>query len=414
MKYTLVSNRQTYTFKGYKMINQQKGLTLFELLIAMAIGLLVISGVVRMVSHSITNERFIASEAEIQESLSYIDNRLSFMFKEALSSPCGNLDAMMADPSNPNVSYVKRATIGAGSAGNPQNIPNVIIQQTPLPSGVAPNTIRQNDFPMLLTGIAGATNSAGASIEPTAQGGRPFSASLPNIVAGSEYVIIMETSEKLLLNTTSVQGVRGGTASGGALGTSGLNVIPTSTITNRVGLPPMPHIITNCKQADIFMPNAPITATGIPIPANLFFSGATGGYKASESIISQLEMYAYYISQPPGQTPSFSRINLTLLGGTPAPTPQALVGGITNITFEWGLGDPTNNVAQGFFTTQDILNGNIDTGYFRRNLISVRVTTTAQGFDNNYLFATDSSGVQTNLTQTATRIYTIRNKMQRI
>ncbi len=91
-------------------MKKQQGISLLEIMVALALSLLIIAGVVRMVSQTVTNERFTSSEREIQDNINFLTNRLGFVFKQALSSPCGSIANMLATPASPGVSYLKRAT----------------------------------------------------------------------------------------------------------------------------------------------------------------------------------------------------------------------------------------------------------------------------------------------------------------
>lgn len=426
MRFTREFNSaQLLNLKENNMNKKQQGLTIIEILIALLIGAIVIAGVVNILSSTIRKERLLSAEAEMQETLSYANNRLSFIFKESLSSPCGSLENMLATDINPTVSKLKTALIDNPNGGGgkvPQDI-NIILQAANARTAV----IGQNDFPMLMPGIAGAKNSAGTSIEPLDRNSRPFSESLPNIVPDSEYLIAMEISEKVIINSTDINGVGGGQDAGGIM--SSLTAIPTSNIETGVDSVRVPFIITDCNQADIFKANANVTANSIPVANDLAFHAY---YKPNESIISPVNFFAYYIAQDPTTGVfQFRRRNLNLdlpmpaSAGSPA-TPaslaasQTLVESVTNLAFDWGLGAPGQATAQAYFSTNDILQNSASIGNFRRNVISVRTTITVQPINNAYLASEmNRSGSTTTVTTQAlsrstTNTYTIRNKMSRI
>lgn len=378
-----------------KKIKLQSGLTLLELMLALGLSLLVISGVVGMLGHIGKNARLLTSETKIQESLNFLSNRLGFVFKEALSSPCGDLNAMMAESSNPTVSQLKVAyTMNSGSKA-PQSIPNIILPNAPTPPPAFATTIGQEDFPMLMMGIAGNPN------EPVNNVGNPFSSMLSNIVPGSEYFIVLELSDRIKLNTGVVNGVSGG-------------AIPMTTTVmppRLVGQTGIPFIITDCHQADIFVSDAanPIQNNLIPIDAGLFFSGSVG-YRDESTIISPIEVFAYYLSQPAGaNTPSLQRLRISNpMGGS-----QPILDGVTGMQFSWGLGTPTNLSVQGRFNTAELLASGMTQGNIRSNLVNVKVTLTVQeGGDSSYVVGSGAN--RQDYSKTVERTFTIRNQMQRI
>lgn len=379
-------------------MKKQRGVTLLELLIALGLGLLILSGAVRLLSRSATQSRLLTTEIELQENLNYLGNYLAPIFKNALSSPCGRqLDTLLGDNDSLVASDLRRAMIRGEYGLTPQAIGDVITPQTALPAGAAANIIRADDLPLFAVGIAGADR------EPLNADGAPFSQSLSNIVAGSEYVIVMDSATPIALNLNSTLGITGGSASGGALAALGKNRIPTADMDYRIGATPVPYLITNCQHGDIFRPSAAVRKNAIPIDSNLFFSDH---YLSGETILYPLTLYAYYLSQPDGaDSPSFSRKNLSLKNATSQP----LIGGITDIHYEWGLGEPYQGV-QAYVNTQTVL-ATLRQSDFRRALISVRVTLTAQSANAPELLASDADGNREKPTQTLQRLYTLRQQM---
>lgn len=439
MKQSIKKSKYSQVFCAYG----QKGLTMIELMIALALSIIVVSGVISMLSHAINSDRLLTSEAEIQETLNYVNNRLSFVFKNSMASPCGNLQEMIAKPSNPNVSKLKRAYYQDGRDGKrPQGIPGIIMGEPDAPYQL---TVRQDDFPMFLIGKAGDPN------EPKNPGlsSKPFSDQLKGIVPGTEYFISLELSDRILLatdqagangNKSVVTGVRGGTDAGPAIKTTGL----PERFDNKKNVP---FIITDCNQATIFassdkgmvvMKKSDPNYNVIPVDNNLYFEAAGNGYTDAETIIAPVEMIAYYIQDDnPNDDipPNLARRDISWDVRTSS---EIIAAGIKDMNFEWGLGfsDATQDSTafrrnagdrailstQVYFTTDELLKAMggrdpITQGFVSNNLHSIRVTFSATGANDSarYRVGTDPvTGERRNLERRVTRVYTIRNRMARI
>ncbi len=384
-------------------MKKQQGISLLEIMVALALSLLIIAGVVRMVTQTIMNERFVSSEREIQENINFLTNRLGFVFKQALSSPCGNVAGMLERSSGTGVSYLKRAKLDIGGTLIPQNIPNVVVPIDTLPAGSDTGAITPNNLLMLSAGVEGAGTNEPQYLAASPDVFQPISNLLTDIVPDSEYIVVMQVGEKILLNTTSVRGVRGGrNVAGGVLNVDNLNAIPTTTISNNVGNPNVvPYLITNCSQGDIFVPNGPVTANTIPIADNLYFSGLTGGYQPGEAVIGPVSVFAYYVRQRPNESNTLMRLNLTTGG-----SPQPILGGVNQVTYSWGIGQ--GQTVQGFFTTPELLANGFRLANFRDNLIAVKISMQVAGFSHQY--GSVIGGIRNNPVKTVERVVTLRNK----
>lgn len=378
---------------------QQEGVSLIELMIAMLLSLIVISGVVMMVSQLRQNARLLSTEAEMQENLSFAGNRLGFAFKSAFSSPCGNLSEMLGSGELGTSSLLKRAYTYQGGTITPQPM-NHLIMGTP----VAPfaTTIRHQDFPMFSVGIVGYKE---ATIN-----GHPVSSLLTSPRSGTNYVMLVEISERILLNTGSVRGVRGGLLAK----PPGVSVnnppITTSHLPDRlVGRTGVPFIITDCHQGDLFKSSTEtskaLTKTTIPVDDDLFFSGVANGYRDAETVIAPLGVYVYYLrhDSASGEV-GLARRDLM------SSDDEMLVPGLTDWQLSWGLAGTDELSVQAYFTTKQIIDAAMPIADFRRYLVSIRSDLTLTGQDNRYRLFGDKTEYHSLSGQ---RAYTIRNKMQR-
>ncbi len=309
-----------------KYIRRQSGFTLLELMIALALALVIISGVAVVVSQAVKNNRLLSTQVEIQNNIHIIHNRLGLIFKNAMSSPCGHLEAMLASENNPTTSHLKRAYKLRAGREVAQHVGKVVMPQSPLLPSTDATTIRQQDFPLFLIGIAGHPG------EPKDAAGQPLSNSLPSIVKGSEYFIAMDLPDKLLLDSnhaglSSVRDVHGGTDAGAA--------IKTTQIAKRLrGKKSVPWIITDCQQGTVFLSSADegidTSHNIIPVDNDLLFAH---GYRDGETLLSSIEVYAYYLSRSKNEAQNnLSRFNLLWKKKAQA---QRLMGGVKAMTFEW-------------------------------------------------------------------------------
>lgn len=348
----------------------------------MSLGLILISAVIKLVAHSIKQNTIVSSEVELQENFYYLNSELKRIFSNALSSPCGiSIDTLMAH------NNLRRATISDIGGEYPQSLINVITTKN---NNV---NVLPTEFPIFSVGIAGSGN------EPLNSYGKPFSQSLSNIVAGSQYIIVMQSATpiKPQFDNNTNKGITGGNQGD----------IQTTKNDYRVNIRPVPYIITNCQQADIFLPSAKTKKYSIPLNNNLKFSHS---YKRDETILYPVKLYAYYLSQPKGiDSRSFSRTNLSLTRIDHKPASQPLIAGVQDIKFEWGLSaTDTTHSLQGFFTTEQVASSTMTPSDFRNRLISVKATVTVKNINTKNNFKHEKQ-----VTKTRQQIFTLRNQVIR-
>lgn len=373
----------------------QRGISLIELMIAMLLSLIIISGVVALVSQLRNNANLLSAEAELQENLSFASNRLGFAIKSAFSSPCGDLTEMLSQGGSGTSGLLKRAYTFSSSTVTPQPMAKLIMGTTPAPYQT---TIRHQDFPMFTPGIVGdneptITSTGGASVA--------ISSLLDSPRAGSNYIAVMEISERVLLNTGSARGVRGGISAVPAGHTTNNPQITTSDLPDRlVGQTGVPFIITDCHQGDLFKSSDSVALmkNRITVDDNLYFSGAANGYHDAESVVAPLNVYVYYLrNDVANNSIGLARKNLM------NDDDEMLVQGVTDWQLSWGLASTEELAVQAYFTNKQIVDAQMPIADFRRQLISVRSNLTMQGHDEKYR----------DLSLNMQRAYTIRNKMQR-
>lgn len=374
----------------------QRGVTLIELMLAVALSLVVISAVVAMLSQLRNQARLLATEAELQENLSFAGNRLAFAFKSAFSSPCGDITTMLADGDKQS-SSLKRAYYTNGGTVVPQSINGLLT--APSEQAFA-TSIQHQDFPMFSVGVVGDSNESVIN-------GVPISEQLVNPKTASPYVVILEISERIVLNTDRVTGVRGGVSATPAGSTVNNPVITTSSLPDRlVGKRGVAFMITDCYQGDIFQSSNTVALTShrIPVDDDLYFSGVANGYQDASTLIAPLSLYVYYLRESDADgIGGLARRNLV------SGNDQILVAGVTDWQLSWGLSDGGQSV-QTFFTTEQLINSGMSIADFRRYVVSVRSAMTVTGRDNRYRIFDDDEQWLSKRNQ---RVYTIRNKMQR-
>jgi len=279
-------------------MTSQRGLTLIELLTAMALSLILLTGVAMLFSANKTTYKLQEGMSIIQESGRYAISQIRADYQKAGYGGC------LSPQSSPIVSNLV--------AGSPDYL-GAIRDGTPL---------------------SGMNDVATVSI-----GGR-------NVVAGTDVLDIRGPLR------SSIAYVTGPIFAPDAIQVTGNN---TGFVDNEY------MMIADCAGADIFRASAVTTAAGPPAVTNIAHSDAvniqpvlTRKYGA-DSVVMELFIYTYFISDT-GRTNDDGAAILALYREDGSGNPQELLEGVENMQITYGVDANGDNLAESFLDADAVTN----------------------------------------------------------
>lgn len=313
------------------------GLSLIELMIAMAIGVVLLLGLVQVMAASRTAYQLSTGVARTQENARFAIDFLQRDLRMAGHLGCVN-DQSRVNPTAEGVNLLflsdedRRNVVAGVPVGHPA------YAEVPVPlrfdmglQGFEADGTGPGDTLALQTGVpaAGTANDWTPSL--------PDAISALNPVAGSDIVIVRYFSPV----GAAVQSF---TAVPESATITPVNVSKEVVTQNNSGL----FGIGNCSQASVFAASAPdadgtITVEATNSPNKSGFSGeelvfASGGTPPPQTTLYRAESLVYYVAvRDDGDQPSLYRAHFVQSGGGIAAQPEELVEGVESLQLLYGL-----------------------------------------------------------------------------
>jgi len=309
----------------------QWGVTLIELLIALALGLFITSGILYIYLGSRVSYSTQGAVSNVQETLRFGFEYLSYDIRMAGYMGCANLRDMtpqvVANPPVP--------TLGLGGS---------LVGHDNGSGWTNPTTVTRVAGTDVLS-ISRAAPNGGVSVAcPASDGSQVFIESNPYNFAAGQLLIVADCSRSDVFRATSISNASGKVSIAHA---SSSNTQPTGSSC----APGSGKLVTECKVGN--------------------YTGACGGAGGGGARVSVVEGWDYFIGINPRGNPSLYRVNTT----TAAINPEELVEGVYDMQFSYGLDtvDDTVFVADSYSSTPANW----------AQVVSVAVTISARGADDN-------------------------------